>query len=93
MDNLSQIQKIYADKHFDSKGPKKSESMPNCYTKLSQEPIRYTTQSLETQNPIQLFEDQNESMITMNSNENSSLTSRKESKNDLRKYVKMVIKI
>ncbi|XP_029171168.1 serine/threonine-protein kinase dst2-like isoform X2 [Nylanderia fulva] len=88
-DNLSPIQKIYADKHFNSKGPKKSESMPNCYTKLSQEPIKYTTQ-LETQNPMQLFEDQNESVITMNSNENTSLISRKESKNDLRKYVKMI---
>lgn len=92
-DNLSPIQKIYASKHFDSKGPKKSESMPNCYTKLSQEPIRYAAQSLETQNPIQSLEDQNESVITMNSNENTPLTSRKESKNDLRKYVKMVIKI
>ncbi|KAM0734733.1 Centrobin [Formica fusca] len=89
-DNLSPIQKIYASKHFDSKGPKKSESMPNCYTKLSQEPIRYAAQSLETQNPIQSLEDQNESVITMNSNENTPLTSRKESKNDLRKYVKMI---
>lgn len=67
--------------------------MPNCYTKLSQEPIIYATQPLETQNPIQLLEDQNESVITMNSNENTPLTSRKESKNDLRKYLKMVIKI
>ncbi|KMQ96257.1 sporulation-specific protein 15-like isoform x1 protein [Lasius niger] len=89
-DNLSPIQKIYTDKHFDSKGPKKSESMPNCYTKLSQEPIIYATQPLETQNPIQLLEDQNESVITMNSNENTPLTSRKESKNDLRKYLKMI---
>lgn len=91
-DNLSPIQKIYANKHFDSKEPKKSESMPNCYTRLSQEPIRYAPESLETQNPIQLLEDQNESVITMNSNDNTPLTSRKESKNDLRKYVKMVIK-
>ncbi|XP_050463068.1 serine/threonine-protein kinase dst2-like isoform X4 [Cataglyphis hispanica] len=88
-DNLSPIQKIYANKHFDSKGPKKSESMPNCHTKLSQEPIRYATQSLETQNPVQLLEDQNESVI-INSNDNTPLTSRKESKNDLRKYVKMI---
>lgn len=91
-DNLSPIQKIYASKHSDLKGPKKSESMPNCYTKLSQEPIRYATQSLETQNPLQSLEDQNESVI-INSNDNTPLTSRKESKNDLRKYVKMVIKI
>ncbi|XP_011263281.2 putative leucine-rich repeat-containing protein DDB_G0290503 isoform X1 [Camponotus floridanus] len=89
-DNLSPIQKIHANKHFDSKEPKKSESMPNCYTRLSQEPIRYATESLETQNPIQLLEDQNESVITMNSNDNTPLTSRKESNNDLRKYVKMI---
>ncbi|KAL6422409.1 hypothetical protein ACFW04_010620 [Cataglyphis niger] len=88
-DNLSPIQKIYANKHFDSKGPKKSESMPNCYTKLSQEPIRYATQSLETQNPLQSHENQNESVI-INSNDNTPLTNRKESKNDLRKYVKMI---
>ncbi|XP_072748714.1 uncharacterized protein Cnb isoform X3 [Anoplolepis gracilipes] len=89
-DNLSPIQKIYTNKHFDFKVPKKSESVPNCYAKLTQEPIKYTTQSLETQNPIQLLEDQNESVNTMNSNENTPLTSRKESKNDLRQYVKMI---
>lgn len=68
--------------------------MPNCYTKLSQEPIRYGTQ-LEAQNPmkIQTFEDQNESVMTMNSIENTPLTSRNNSKDDLRKYLKMVRRI
>lgn len=93
-DNLAPIQKIHADKSFDStKGPVKSESMPNCYTKLSQEPIiRYVTQSLEPQTPtaVQPLDDHNESAITMNSIENTPLTSRNNSKDDLRKYVKMV---
>jgi len=95
MDNISSIQKIHADKCFDSKGPKKSESMPNCYSKFSQELIKHTAQSLEAHNLIsaQPLEDQNESVITMNSMENTSLTNRNESKDDLRKYVKMVIKI
>lgn len=92
-DNLVPIQKIHADKSFDlSKGPRKSESMSNYYAKLSQEPIRHATQSLEAQNPmrVQAFEDQNESVMTINSIENTPLTSRNNSKDDLRKYVKMV---
>jgi len=40
MDNISSIQKIHGGKCFDFKGPKKSESMPNYYTKLSQELIK-----------------------------------------------------
>lgn len=93
MDNTSSIQKIHVDKYFDSKGPKKSESMPNCYaTKLSQESMKHMAQPLEAHNLInaQPFEDQNESMITINSIENTSLISKNESKDDLRKYVKMV---
>ncbi|KAG5348486.1 CNTRB protein, partial [Acromyrmex charruanus] len=92
MDNISPIQKIHGDKCFDSKGPKKSESMPNCYTKLSQELIKHTAQSLEARNLInaQPVEDHNESAITMNSIENAPLTNRNESKDDLRKYVKMI---
>lgn len=93
MGNISPIQKIHIDKYLNPKGPKKSESMPNCYTKLSQE-SKHTAQPLETHNLIsaQPFEDQNESLITINSVENTSL-SRNESKDDLRKYVKMVSKI
>lgn len=75
---------------FDCKDPKKSESMSNCYTKLSQESVKHITQLLETQNLIHPREDQNESMVTMNSAENAQLTNRNESKDDLRKYVKMV---
>lgn len=96
MDNISPLQKIHTDKYFDSnKGPKKSESMPNCYAKLSRESIKHTSQSLEPQNLIsaQPLEDQNESVVTINSIENMPLTSRHGSKDDLRKYIKMVSKI
>lgn len=95
MDNIFSLQKLHADKSFESRGPKKSESMPNCCTKLSQELIKHTPQPLETHNLInvQPLEDQNDSVITINSIENMPLTSRNESKDDLRKYVKMVSKI
>lgn len=94
MDNISPIQKIHTDKYFDSKGPKKSESMPNCYAKLSRESIKHTGQSLEPQNLISAQPlDQNESVVTINSIENMPLTNRNGSKDDLRKYVKMVSKI
>ncbi|XP_014488261.1 PREDICTED: myosin-7-like isoform X3 [Dinoponera quadriceps] len=84
-DNLAPIQKIHADK-----GPVKSESMPNCHAKLSQEPTRYAPQSLEVQTGVQPLDDQNESAVTINSIDNTPLTSRNGSKDDLRKYVKML---
>ncbi|XP_011156865.1 uncharacterized protein LOC105193885 isoform X2 [Solenopsis invicta] len=92
VDNIASIQKIHADKYFDLKGPKKSESMPNCYAKLSQESIKHMAQPLEAHNLINVrsLEDQNESVMTINSIENLPLTSKSESKDDLRKYVKMI---
>lgn len=89
---MSPLQRIHTEKYFNgSNGPKKSESLPNCYTKLSQEP-RYATQSLEMQNPIdvQSLEEQNESTIAMKSIENTPVTSKKGSKDELRKFMKMV---
>ncbi|XP_012230885.2 putative leucine-rich repeat-containing protein DDB_G0290503 isoform X2 [Linepithema humile] len=90
-DNLSPLQRIHAEKYFDSNGPKKSESLPNCYTKLSQEP-RYATHSLEMQNliDVQPFEEQNESTIAVKSIENTPVTSKKGSKDELRKFMKMI---
>ncbi|KAL0134083.1 hypothetical protein PUN28_001155 [Cardiocondyla obscurior] len=91
MDNISPVQKIYLDKYFDSKGPKKSESMPNCYTKLSQESIKHMAQSLGAHNLItQSPEDQNESVMTTNSVENAPAMSKSESKDDFRKYVELI---
>ncbi|XP_011638778.1 nucleoporin nup211-like isoform X1 [Pogonomyrmex barbatus] len=90
MDNLTPIQQLHAKTYLDFKGPKKSESMPNCYTKLSQGSIKHMAQPSEVQNLIGRPEDQNESVITTNSTENTPLITRTASKDDLRKYVKMI---
>ncbi|KZC09451.1 PREDICTED: restin homolog [Dufourea novaeangliae] len=86
MEDLTPIQKIHAEKLF--RGPKKSESMPNCYARVSQEPIRLSLQPTDIKN----FHDQNESLNTMTPIEDTPLSS-KESKDDLRKYVKMIVDI
>ena len=59
--------------------------MPNCYAKVSQEPVKLQTPDRNH------FHDHNESTSTVTPIEETPLTSRKESKDDLRKYVKMVI--
>ncbi|XP_076682485.1 centriole duplication and spindle assembly protein centrobin isoform X2 [Andrena cerasifolii] len=87
MENLSPIQKIHAEKLFDLRGPKKSESMPNCYAKVSQEPVKLQTPDRNR------FHDHNESTSTVTPIEETPLTSRKESKDDLRKYVKMIAEL
>ncbi|XP_003699036.1 spindle pole body component 110 [Apis florea] len=84
MENLTPLQKIHAEKLFELRSPKKSESMPNCYTKISQEPIKLTSHVSD----LRKFCDQNECMNT--SIDETPLSSRKESKDDLRKYVKMI---
>ncbi|XP_078044590.1 centriole duplication and spindle assembly protein centrobin [Augochlora pura] len=84
MDDLSPLQKIHAEKLF--RGPKKSESMPNCFAKVSQEPIKLRFQATDVRN----FHDQNESLHTITPIEDTPLSS-KESKDDLRKYVKMIV--
>lgn len=84
MENLTPLQKIHAEKLFELRSSKKSESMPNCYTKISQEPIKLTSHVSD----LRKFCDQNECMNT--SIDETPLSSRKESKDDLRKYVKMV---
>ncbi|XP_076659482.1 centriole duplication and spindle assembly protein centrobin [Halictus rubicundus] len=84
MEDLSPIQKIHAEKLF--RGPKKSESMPNCFMKVSQEPMRLKLQTANAKN----FHDPNESLSTMTPIEDTPLSS-KESKDDLRKYVKMIV--
>lgn len=86
MENLTPLQKIHAEKLFESKGPKKSESLPNCYTKVSQEPIKLASLTSDTKN----FHDQNECISTVSSLDQTPLTSKRKSVDDLRKYVKMV---
>ncbi|RLU26509.1 hypothetical protein DMN91_000305 [Ooceraea biroi] len=90
-DNTDNLSPVYTDKYCEPKGPRKSESMPNCHTKLSQEPMRRATLSLD-EHPVSMhsLDDQNDSAITMKSNENAPLIGRTETKDDLRKYVKMI---
>ncbi|KAK1134562.1 hypothetical protein K0M31_007344 [Melipona bicolor] len=84
MENLTPLQKIHAEKLFESKGPRKSESMPNCYTKVSQESVKLMSHVPDEKN----FLDQRECAMT--SFDETPLTSKKNSKEDLRKYVKMI---
>lgn len=84
MENLTPLEKIHAEKLFESRGPKKSESMPNCYTKISQEPTKLMSYVTDAQN----FRDQSE--CTMTSLDETPVASRKISKDDLRKYVRLV---
>lgn len=66
--------------------------MPNCHVKLSQEPVRRATE--ETQYPINvqpLIDGQNGiTNLLKNSAENAPLNGKNETKDELRKYVKMV---
>lgn len=90
MDNLTPLQKIHAEKLFEARVPRKSESMPNCYAKISQEPTKLTSHVSNTKD----YRDQIESTVsTMASLEETPLTTKKESVNDLRKYVRMVSSI
>ncbi|XP_060813761.1 uncharacterized protein LOC132905978 isoform X1 [Bombus pascuorum] len=84
MENLTPLQKIHAEKLFESRGPRKSESMPNCYTKISQEPIKLMSYVTDAQN----FRDQSE--CTMTSLDETPVANRKKSKDDLRKYVSLI---
>ncbi|CAD1479713.1 unnamed protein product, partial [Heterotrigona itama] len=87
MENLTPLQKIHAEKLFELKGPRKSESMPNCYTKVSQESIKLMSHVPDEKN----FLDQRECAMT--SFDETPLTSKKDSKDDLRKYVKMIVEM
>ncbi|XP_076757727.1 centriole duplication and spindle assembly protein centrobin [Xylocopa sonorina] len=89
MENLTPLQKIHAEKLFESRVPKKSESMPNCCSKVSQEPIKLS--SHENCSDANNFRDQNDRIrAMMTSLDDTPVTSRRESKDDIRKYVKMI---
>ena len=75
MENLTPLQKIHAEKLFELRSPKKSESMPNCYTKISQEPIKLTSHVSD----IRKFCDQNECTIILA--ESSTEGEKRKSKN------------
>ncbi|KAG7211676.1 hypothetical protein KM043_010926 [Ampulex compressa] len=94
-ENLTPIQRINVEKFFEAKGPRKSESMPDCYTRISQEPMKVPCQVSEAKirHGAMTRDDQNDSLITTTSMEETPLTSRKETKEDLRKYIRMIAEI
>ncbi|KAK2583271.1 hypothetical protein KPH14_009281 [Odynerus spinipes] len=80
IENLSPLERITAEKFFEAKIPK--ESMSNGQIKISQEPS-----TLPTSSRMQIFQNDH------NYNENlgsTLLASRKDSKEDLRKYMKLI---
>ncbi|XP_017882311.1 centromere protein F-like [Ceratina calcarata] len=86
MENLTPLQKIHAEKLFESRCPRKSESMPNC-SRAFQEPIKLSSHTSD----IKHFRDENDRFASaMMSMDDTPLTSRKESRDDLRKYVRMI---
>ncbi|XP_053996179.1 centriolin-like isoform X1 [Hylaeus anthracinus] len=84
LEDLTPLQKIHAEKLF--RGARKSESMPNCFTQGFQEPRRITIQSSDAKN----FGDHVENISAITPIDDTPVTSRKEAKDDLRKYVKMI---
>ncbi|XP_012254001.2 sporulation-specific protein 15-like [Athalia rosae] len=98
MDNLTPIQRIHAEKFFESRHSMKSESSPNIGCNVM-EPIRLESHSMpliEMKNfPSTLTrapeEKDGNSMLT-NPGEGTPLTShRDQSKDDLRRYIKMIL--
>lgn len=81
IENLSPLERLTAEKFFESKIPK--ESVSNCQIKLSQEPSTIPTSSSRMQT-IQNDHNRNENLIDI------PLSSKKDSKEDLRKYIKLV---
>ncbi|KAL2751093.1 centrosomal protein of 112 kDa isoform X1 [Vespula maculifrons] len=80
IENLSPLERLTAEKFFESKIPK--ESVSNCQIKISQEPSMIPTSSrMQT---IQNDHNRNENLVDI------PLSSKKDSKEDLRKYIKLI---
>ncbi|XP_015606012.1 interaptin isoform X2 [Cephus cinctus] len=92
MENLTPIQRVNAEKFIDARNSRRCESLGNCCAKEYAEPMRLESRSTVTHNftNVQPRDEQDESLITI-SPEVTPLTSRKESKDDLRRYIKMIL--
>ena len=90
-EQLSSFKKISMDKLFDFPSEPNLESMTNHGRMVQSEPLKLESQKSTTslQN-AQVQEHESESLVTLTSNDETPLTSRKESKSDLKKYIKMV---
>ncbi|XP_046832156.1 protein Daple-like [Vespa crabro] len=82
IENLSPLERLTAEKFFESKIPK--ESVSNCQIKISQEPSSTTPTSSSRIQNIQNDRNRNENLIDI------PLSNKKDSKEDLRKYIKLI---
>ncbi|XP_014602433.1 PREDICTED: uncharacterized protein PFB0765w isoform X1 [Polistes canadensis] len=85
IENLSPLERITAEKFFESKMP--SETMSNCQIKLSQEPSMIPATTSSSSSRMQTFQNEH------NRNENlidTPLSNKMDSKEDLRKYIKLI---
>lgn len=95
MDNLTPIQRIHAEKFLESKYPMKSESSPNIGGN-TMEPMRLESHSMSVIDAknfpsTRIPEDRIGNSNSNNSTDDTPLTSRRDqSKDDLRRYIKMV---
>ena len=74
------------------KQPIKRETITNHFTAMHTEPMKLNSHPFSGRNfqGFQSQEEHNESLITLTSNDEMPVGNKKESKNDLRKYIKMV---
>lgn len=89
MENLSPLQRLNAERFFESKKSKR------CYSACCNKDVHSTKPEIPTMSMLHLQssnsrQEQDESLVTLTSNDETPLTTRKESKDDLRKYIQMV---
>ncbi|XP_066591174.1 uncharacterized protein [Prorops nasuta] len=92
VESSSPFQRLYTDKMIgSSQSSRKRDSLPSSYAK-SQSTIKWQSELLDRQKIVdsQKRENHNESAFTVTSADETPLTEQKESKDDLRKYIKMI---
>ncbi|XP_012283475.1 golgin subfamily A member 4 isoform X2 [Orussus abietinus] len=91
VENLSPVLRLNAEKFLESRDIKKFDSITGCCGKAHPEPMRLESQSVGNFQQIQSRESYDEGLISMPCTDDTPLTSRKESKDDLRRYIKMIL--
>lgn len=90
-ENISTFPKIDVNKFFELPNEPKLDLIPNNGELLNLEPMKLETpkSAKKSQNPPKQ-ETTNESLATLTSHDDTPLSSKKEYKSDLKKYIKMV---
>ncbi|KAJ8682145.1 hypothetical protein QAD02_017937 [Eretmocerus hayati] len=91
VENLPSLQKLGVDKLFEVPNELNLDMVPNHCSTLHAEPTKLEMQKCGSPRNTQTRQIQNESLVTLTSSNDTPLTSRKESKDDLRKYIKMIL--